>query len=175
MPPPRFVNPALFLALLRPVLMVALWGPRRRILRQGGFYRPYLDMRLEFDTTQADALLAPAGIEPPRVMEYLERLFAYCVESDWGRRRRAGGGAMIRRLSLVRNREPHAGKASRRTAAVKGDRLVSRELESRDSGRRFVERLRFSELHREVAAMGRFLVEEAGLRRGDRVAIFKSQ
>ncbi len=33
---------------------------------------------------------------------------------------------------------------------------------------------RFSDLYREVAAMSRFLVEETGLRRGDRVAIFKS-
>ncbi len=86
LPPPRFVSPALFLAVLRPLLAATLWGPRRRILRQGRFYRPYLDMRLEFDTTQADALLGPAGIAPPRVMDYLERLFAFCVETDWGRR-----------------------------------------------------------------------------------------
>ena len=86
LPPPRFMPPVLFLALLRPLLAATLWGPRRRILRQGRFYRPYLDMRLEFDTTQADTLLAPAGIAPPRVMDYLERLFAFCVETDWGRR-----------------------------------------------------------------------------------------
>jgi thioester reductase-like protein len=85
-PPPRFVNPALFLALIRPLLYTTLWGPRRRVLRQGRFYRPYLDMRLEFDVSRAEALLAPAGIAPPRVLDSLERLFAYCVESDWGRR-----------------------------------------------------------------------------------------
>jgi thioester reductase-like protein len=84
-PPPRFVNPALFLAVLRPILMATLWGRRRRLLRTGRFYRPYLDMQLEFDTSQADGMLAPAGIRPPRVMDYLERLFAYCLESDWGR------------------------------------------------------------------------------------------
>jgi thioester reductase-like protein len=84
-PPPRFVNPALFLALLRPLLMVTVWGRRRRLLRAGRFYRPYLDMQLQFDTSRADAMLAPAGISPPRVMDYLERLFAYCLESDWGR------------------------------------------------------------------------------------------
>jgi thioester reductase-like protein len=84
-PPPRFVNPALFLAVIRPLLMVALWGRRRRLLRAGRFYRPYLDMQLQFDTSQADSILAPAGIRPPRVMDYIERLFAYCLESDWGR------------------------------------------------------------------------------------------
>ncbi len=83
-PPPRFVRPGLFLALLRPLLSAVLWGPRRRILRNGAFYRPYLDMRLEFDTAQADALLSPAGIRPAPVLDYLERLFAFCLETDWG-------------------------------------------------------------------------------------------
>ena len=90
LPPPRFFNPVLFMALVRPLLELTVWGPRRHILKKGWFYRPYLDMQLEFDTTQADALLAPAGIRPPKVMEYLERLFAYCLASDWGRRPAAG-------------------------------------------------------------------------------------
>jgi len=85
-PPPRFVEPGVFLALLRPLLFATLWGSRRRILRKGAFYRPYLNMQLEFDTAQADSLLAPSGIRPPNVMDYLERLFAYCLETDWGRR-----------------------------------------------------------------------------------------
>ncbi|MFB3779352.1 MAG: SDR family oxidoreductase [Bryobacteraceae bacterium] len=86
LPAPRFVNPVLFLALLRPILEVTVWGKRRHVLKKGFFYRPYLDMRLEFDTTQADLRLSPAGIRPPNVMDYLDRLFAYCVESDWGRK-----------------------------------------------------------------------------------------
>jgi thioester reductase-like protein len=86
LPPPRFVNPALFLALLRPILFVALWGPRRRILKDGRFYRPYFRIQATFDTSQAEQLLGPAGIRPPGVMEYLERLFRYCLESDWGSR-----------------------------------------------------------------------------------------
>lgn len=86
LPPPRFVNPALFLALLRPMLLVALWGPRRRVLREGRVYGPYFRMQATFDTTQAEQLLGPAGIRPPGVMEYLERLFRYCLESDWGNR-----------------------------------------------------------------------------------------
>ncbi len=90
LPPPLFVNPALFMILVRPILELTVWGPRRQILKKGWFYRPYLDMQLAFDTTQADALLAPAGIRPPKVMDYLERLFAYCLASDWGRKPDAG-------------------------------------------------------------------------------------
>jgi thioester reductase-like protein len=89
--PPRYVNPEVFAALLRPILFVVLWGRWRRILKLGRVYRPYFDLRMVFDTSQADAALAPAGIRPPHVMDYLDRLFTFCVESNWGRST-AGGG-----------------------------------------------------------------------------------
>ncbi len=84
--PPRYVNPTLFFALVRPLLVAALWGRKRRVLRDGHVYRSYFSMRMVFDTAAADAVLGPAGIQPPRVMEYLDRLLEYCRESDWGRR-----------------------------------------------------------------------------------------
>jgi nucleoside-diphosphate-sugar epimerase len=87
LPPPRFVHPALFLSLLRPILLATLWGPRRRVLRDGPIYRRYLRMRAIFDTSHADALLLPHGIRPPRVQDYFEKILRYCVESDWGRKR----------------------------------------------------------------------------------------
>ena len=43
-------------------------------------------MRLQFDTTNAERLLTPAGISPPPVLDYLDRLFHYCVASEWGRK-----------------------------------------------------------------------------------------
>jgi long-chain acyl-CoA synthetase len=85
-PSPRFVPPGPVLAVLRPLLLATVWGRSRRFIKRGRIYRPYLDAQLEFDTTQADSLLAPAGIAPPRVMDYLERIFQFCVETDWGRR-----------------------------------------------------------------------------------------
>lgn len=85
-PPPRFVPPGPVLAVLRPVLLATVWGRHRRFVRRGRIFRPYLDMRTEFDTAQADTLLAPAGISPPRVVDYLERLFEFCRETDWGQR-----------------------------------------------------------------------------------------
>lgn len=87
--PPRFVNPRLFFTVLRPLLLATLWGRRRRILREGHLYRSYFRTCSVFDITQAEELLAPAGIRPPRVRDYLENLFRYCVESDWGRRHAA--------------------------------------------------------------------------------------
>jgi nucleoside-diphosphate-sugar epimerase len=86
-PPPRFVDPAVFLTLLRPLLLAVIWGPRRRVLLDGPVYRPYFRMRLVFDTTQADKVLTLHGIRPPKVLDYFDRVLRYCVDSDWGRRR----------------------------------------------------------------------------------------
>jgi len=42
-------------------------------------------MRMQFDTTNADRLLGRWVCIPP-VLDYLDRLFHYCVASDWGRK-----------------------------------------------------------------------------------------
>lgn len=83
---PRYVNPRLFFAALRPLLFLALWGRKRRVLRDGRAYRDYFTMRMQFDTVNAQRLLEPAGVRPPQVVDYLDRLFHYCVASDWGRK-----------------------------------------------------------------------------------------
>jgi thioester reductase-like protein len=85
-PEPRYVDPKLFFAVLRPLLFVSLWGRKRRVLQDGRAYRDYFTMRMQFDTSNAERLLGPAGICPPPVLDYLDRLFHYCVASDWGRK-----------------------------------------------------------------------------------------
>jgi thioester reductase-like protein len=83
---PRYVDPKFFFAAVRPLLFMSLWGKKRRVLRDGRAYRDYFTMRMQFDTTNAERLLEPAGVCPPPVLEYLDRLFNYCVASDWGRK-----------------------------------------------------------------------------------------
>jgi thioester reductase-like protein len=83
---PRYVDPNFFFAAVRPLLYLALWGRKRRVLVDGRAYRDYFTMRMQFDTTNAERLLRPAGICPPPVLDYLDRLFHYCVASDWGRK-----------------------------------------------------------------------------------------
>jgi long-chain acyl-CoA synthetase len=83
---PRYVDPKIFFAAVRPLLSLALWGPRRRVLVDGAAYRDYFTMRMQFDTTNAERLLGPVGILPPPVMDYLDRLLHYCVASNWGRK-----------------------------------------------------------------------------------------
>jgi long-chain acyl-CoA synthetase len=83
---PRYVDPKIFFAAIRPLLSLALWGRKRRVLVDGAAYRDYFTMRMQFDTTNAERLLGPVGIVPPPVMDYLDRLLHYCVASDWGRK-----------------------------------------------------------------------------------------
>lgn len=85
-PEPRYVDPKLFFAIVRPLLFASLWGRKRRVLRDGRAYRDYFTMRMQFDTSNAERLLEPAGVTPPPVLDYLDRLFHYCVTSDWGRK-----------------------------------------------------------------------------------------
>jgi long-chain acyl-CoA synthetase len=83
---PRYVDPRLFFAAVRPLLFATLWGKKRRVLKDGRAYRDYFTMRMQFDTTNAERLLAPAALRPPHVLDYLDRLFHYCVASEWGRK-----------------------------------------------------------------------------------------
>ncbi len=83
---PRYVDPRIFFAAIRPLLFLTLWGRKRRVLVDGRAYRDYFTMRMQFDTTNAEQMLGPAGIYPPPVVDYLDRLFHYCVASDWGRK-----------------------------------------------------------------------------------------
>jgi thioester reductase-like protein len=82
---PRYVDPAFFFSVVRPILYMGLWGRKRRVLTSGRAYRDYFSMRMQFDTTNAEQFLSPAGIRTPHVLDYLDRLFNYCVASDWGR------------------------------------------------------------------------------------------
>jgi long-chain acyl-CoA synthetase len=86
LPSPRFVNPKLFFAFVLPFMYATVWGKNRRSLREIRVYRPYFQVKTLFDTSCAEAFLAPAGISPPPVMEYLGKLFLFCQESDWGSR-----------------------------------------------------------------------------------------
>ena len=84
---PRYIAPDTFMRWIRPVVDLFIWGRRRRVIRAGGaFFVPYFDGNPIFDVTESSAALKSAGIKPPRVRDYIEVLFDYCVETDFGRR-----------------------------------------------------------------------------------------
>jgi long-chain acyl-CoA synthetase len=83
---PILVNPSLFLAIVRPLLYTITWGKARESLKKGRVYLPYVAYRTRFDVSQARAGLAPHGLKPPHVRQYLPTIIAYAKEVDWGAR-----------------------------------------------------------------------------------------
>ena len=80
------VKPIWWRRLIRPGLM--LWPDKnlRKTLQVGVVYRPYLELRLQFDTTRADAHLQPMGVRCPAVITYIDTIVDAAVASDFGRR-----------------------------------------------------------------------------------------
>jgi long-chain acyl-CoA synthetase len=92
--PLRFVPPEAWMRYVHPVLKLATFGVTRRVVSNGEHYVPYFTKNPRFDNREAAAHLAAAGVALPRVADYVDRLFRYCVETDWGKREPAtpGGG-----------------------------------------------------------------------------------
>ncbi|HEX2912977.1 MAG TPA: SDR family oxidoreductase [Chloroflexia bacterium] len=84
--PPVLIPPAL--------LKIAESGLGRFLLNEhtyktltlGRPYYPYFALKLQFDNSQAVKALAGSGIKAPPPRQFFERLFSYCVETDWGRK-----------------------------------------------------------------------------------------
>jgi nucleoside-diphosphate-sugar epimerase len=82
---PIRVSPFWWRAAIRPALMLVAPAKLRRTLETGLVYRPYLGLRLRFDTTEADAHLGPAGVRCPPVLDYIDTIVDAAVASDFGR------------------------------------------------------------------------------------------
>jgi thioester reductase-like protein len=83
---PLRVHPIWWRRVVRPALMLVPSKSLRRTLKSGLVYRPYLEMRLRFDTSEADARLAAAAISCPRVLDYIDTIVDAAIASDFGRR-----------------------------------------------------------------------------------------
>ena len=57
-----------------------------KTLRLGEPYYPYFALKLAFDNSQATQALRQTGIVAPAPQLFFDRLFRYCVETDWGRK-----------------------------------------------------------------------------------------
>lgn len=79
------VHPRWWRGIVRPALMLLPSEKLRRTLRTGLVYRPYLQLRLRFDTSEADAHLVPAGVRCPRVLDYIDTIVDAAVAANFGR------------------------------------------------------------------------------------------
>ncbi len=162
---PRYVDPNLFFATVRPILFMALWGRKRRVLRDGRAYRDYFTMKMQFDTSNAE-------------------------RSAWARRPYAASGSRLPRspLSLLRGQRLGPQTSHRRMNIFRRyqlakdpgltvSNLLDELLRRRGDGEASVGdngAVRLSELHHDVCAIDAFLRRTVGLQPGQAVAVYRT-
>lgn len=82
---PRLIHPALLTLAENWPGRLLMSERALKTLKLGKPYYPYFATHLEYDTSQAVQMLEPAGIYAPPVRNFFDRLFRYCVETDWGK------------------------------------------------------------------------------------------
>jgi thioester reductase-like protein len=82
--PPLRVPPTMWREVVRPALNLVPSKKLRRTLETGLAYRPYLELRLRFDTAEVDAKLLDKVRCPP-VLEYIDTIIDAALRSDFGR------------------------------------------------------------------------------------------
>ncbi|MBM2841934.1 MAG: binding 4 protein [Bacteroidetes bacterium] len=60
-------------------------GQEEALMSQLDTLLPYVSINRLFDSKNADALLEESGIEFPLFRNYAERIFEYCIKTNWGR------------------------------------------------------------------------------------------
>jgi thioester reductase-like protein len=83
---PRTISPALYRHTLHRVLLRRSDARRRKTLEASEVFFPYFAMRQRFDTSRAAARLEPLGIRPAPLSSYFDRLVAFALEAEWGKR-----------------------------------------------------------------------------------------
>jgi hypothetical protein len=84
-PPPRFVPPRIYRAILHPLLLRRGDPQTRRRLERSEAYFPYFSLDLRFDDRNARALLDPLGIGSTPIVDYFEDLVDFAEAARWGR------------------------------------------------------------------------------------------
>jgi len=67
------------------LLRSGMRGRQQEIMKQLDALLPYIGVERRFDTRNADAMMNASGIRLPLFREYSEQIFAYCLDSNWGK------------------------------------------------------------------------------------------
>jgi hypothetical protein len=65
----------------------AMRGRQAALMSQLDTLLPYVSVDRLFDSRNTDAVLAGSGIQFPVFKDYAERIFEYCVKTNWGKGR----------------------------------------------------------------------------------------
>jgi hypothetical protein len=121
-PAPRLIEPRLYRRLVHPLLVrTSRDERRRRALKRSEAFFPYFAMSVTYDDRRSRAALGAAGLEPPPLNRYFDRLVEYALEADWGRqpkgrastRRRVARSAAIASARRSRTRADTPRRATR--------------------------------------------------------------
>jgi long-chain acyl-CoA synthetase len=84
---PRLIAPWFYRRLLYPLLVHASRDARRRsALERSKAFFPYFAMKVVYDDRRSRAALRAAGINPPPLRRYFDRLVEFALAAEWGRR-----------------------------------------------------------------------------------------
>jgi long-chain acyl-CoA synthetase len=97
---PRTVPAGLYRHTLHRLLLRRADARRRKTLEASEVFFPYFTMRQRFDTAGACARLEPLGIRPAPLPAYFDRLVAFALDADWGKRE-VPRRAAVRDLALA--------------------------------------------------------------------------
>ena len=86
-PAPRLIAPGAYRRIVHPLLLRASPDPRtRRALERSEALFPYFAVAVTYDNRCSRVALHPAGIEPPPLRSYFDRLVEFALAAEWGRR-----------------------------------------------------------------------------------------
>ena len=86
-PAPRLIAPGLYRRLLHPLLVRTSRDERyRQALTRSEVFFPYFAMKVVYDDRRSRVALRAAGIKPPPLSRYFDRLVEYALAAEWGRR-----------------------------------------------------------------------------------------
>jgi len=85
-PSPRLISPRVYHRVVHPLLVRGSRDERyRRALERSKVFFPYFAMGVHYDDRRSRVALAPAGIRPPPLCHYFDRLVDFALAADWGR------------------------------------------------------------------------------------------
>ena len=86
-PAPRLIAPWVYRRVVHPLLVRASRDQRRRqALSRSEVFFPYFAMAVTYDDRRSRVALRGAGIKPPPLRRYFDRLVEFALAAEWGRR-----------------------------------------------------------------------------------------
>ncbi len=86
-PPPRLIDPAVYRSVVHPLLVRASHDEcYLRALARSEVFFPYFATKVLYDDRRSRVALCAAGLRPPPLRDYFNRLMDFALASEWGRR-----------------------------------------------------------------------------------------